>query len=175
MSTKPSFLLGTGHTAVLKWACRARLFSILLLVIFSGIVRQPVTREDEIHNCQMVVDVLSADVIKDNLSHIRGVDIVEGKVQSINNLLDIFTFLYEYVIKQIESDVPTDTEGDYVLYPYSFFLWSSSFLCVLCFGSVLVLLFYFYFILLFWFVMSFFVALFFSQVWISYLFSSCKL
>ena len=80
------------------------------------------TREDEIHNCQMVVDVLSADVIKDNLSHIRGVDIVEGKVQSINNLLDIFTFLYEYVIKQIESDVPTDTEGDYVLYPYSFFL-----------------------------------------------------
>ena len=98
------------------------MFSILLLVIFSGIVRQPVTREDEIHNCQMVVDVLSADVIKDNLSHIRGVDIVEGKVQSINNLLDIFTFLYEYVIKQIESDVPTDTEGDYVLYPYSFFL-----------------------------------------------------
>ena len=91
-------------------------------MIFSGIVRQPVTREDEIHNCQMVVDVLSADVIKDNLSHIRGVDIVEGKVQSINNLLDIFTFLYEYVIKQIESDVPTDTEGDYVLYPYSFFL-----------------------------------------------------
>ena len=72
----------------------------------------------------MVVDVLSADVIKDNLSHIRGVDIVEGKVQSINNLLDIFTFLYEYVIKQIESDVPTDTEGNYVLYPYSFFLWS---------------------------------------------------
>ena len=90
-------------------------------MIFSGIVRQPVTREDEIHNCQMVVDVLSADVIKDNLSHIRGVDIVEGKVQSINNLLDIFTFLYEYVIKQIESDVPTDTEGDYVLYPYRFF------------------------------------------------------
>ena len=69
----------------------------------------------------MVVDVLSADVIKDNLSHIRGVDIVEGKVQSINNLLDIFTFLYEYVIKQIESDVPTDTEGDYVLYTVFFY------------------------------------------------------
>lgn len=80
--------------------------------VVSGIVRQPVTREDEIHNCQMVIDVLSADVIKDNLSHIRGVDIVEGKVQAINNLVDIFSFLYEYVIKQIESDGPTDTEGE---------------------------------------------------------------
>lgn len=94
----------------------ASLFVVLYESLFSdrlpGIVRQPVTREDEISNCQMVIDVLSADVIKDNLSHIRGVDIVEGKVQAINNLLDIFTFLYEYVIKQIESDVPTDTDDD---------------------------------------------------------------
>ncbi|KAK7113753.1 centrosomal protein of 95 kDa-like isoform X2 [Littorina saxatilis] len=94
----------------------ASLFVVLYESLFSdrlpGIVRQPVTREDEIHNCQMVIDVLSADVIKDNLSHIRGVDIVEGKVQAINNLVDIFSFLYEYVIKQIESDGPTDTEDD---------------------------------------------------------------
>lgn len=78
-----------------------------------GIIRQPVTREDEIHNCQAVIDVLSNDVIKDNLSHIRGTDIVDGKVQAINNLIDIFSFLFEYVIKQIESDVATDTEGEY--------------------------------------------------------------
>ncbi|KAL8584916.1 hypothetical protein ACOMHN_043553 [Nucella lapillus] len=94
----------------------ASLFVVLYESLFSdrlpGIVRQPVTREDEISNCQMVIDVLSADVIKDNLSHIRGLEIVEGKVQAINNLLDIFTFLYEYVIKQIESDVPTDTDDD---------------------------------------------------------------
>lgn len=69
------------------------------------------TREDEIHNCQIVIDVLAADVIKDSLSHIRGIDIVEGKVQAISNLIDIFIFLFEYVIKQIESDAPTDTEG----------------------------------------------------------------
>ena len=62
----------------------------------------------------MVIDILSADVIKDNLSHIRGVDIVDAKVQTISNLLDIFTFLYEYVIKQIESDVASD-DGNYTV------------------------------------------------------------
>ena len=84
------------------------------MVTFPGIVRNPVTREDEINNCQMVIDILSADVIKDNLSHIRGVDIVDAKVQTISNLLDIFTFLYEYVIKQIESDVASD-DGNYTV------------------------------------------------------------
>ncbi|XP_025093826.1 centrosomal protein of 95 kDa-like isoform X3 [Pomacea canaliculata] len=94
----------------------AALFVVLYESLFSdrlpGIVRQPVTREDEIHNCQIVIDVLAADVIKDSLSHIRGIDIVEGKVQAISNLIDIFIFLFEYVIKQIESDAPTDTEDD---------------------------------------------------------------
>ncbi|KAK7506353.1 hypothetical protein BaRGS_00002465, partial [Batillaria attramentaria] len=95
----------------------ASLFVVLYESLFSdrlsGIIRQPVTREDEIHNCQTVIDILSVDVIKDNLSHIRGLDIVDGKVQAISNLIDIFTFLFEYVIKQIESDVPSDTEDDY--------------------------------------------------------------
>lgn len=94
----------------------ASLFVVLYESLFSdrlpGIVRQPLTKDDEINNCQMVIDVLSADVINDNLSHIHGTDIVQGKLQSISNLLDIFSFLYEYVIKQIESDIPTDTDDD---------------------------------------------------------------
>jgi hypothetical protein len=101
----------------IQYAAHEPLYECFTLFCFlwmacAGIVRQPLTKSDEIHNCQMVIDVLSADVIKDNLSHIRGVDIVEGKIQSVNNLLDIFCFLYEYVIKQIESDVPTDTDAD---------------------------------------------------------------
>ena len=60
----------------------------------------------------MVIDTLSADIIQDNLSHIRGVDIVDGRMASVSNLLDIFLFLYEYVIKETGSDLSTSTDID---------------------------------------------------------------
>ncbi|BFZ17567.1 hypothetical protein BsWGS_20607 [Bradybaena similaris] len=84
------------------------LFVVLYESLFSdrlpNIIRQPVTKDDDIHNCQIVIDVLSNDVIHDSLSHIRGVDIVAGDLTAIFNLLDIFSHLLEYVINKIESD-----------------------------------------------------------------------
>ncbi|KAI8741992.1 centrosomal protein of 95 kDa [Biomphalaria glabrata] len=87
----------------------AALFVVLYESLFSdrlpGIVRQPFSKEDEIHNCQTVIDVLSSDVVHDNLSHIRGVDIIAGNLTSISNLLDIFQYLLEYVVNKIDSDL----------------------------------------------------------------------
>ncbi|XP_005106126.1 centrosomal protein of 95 kDa [Aplysia californica] len=92
----------------------AALFVVLYESLFSdklpGIIRQPLSREDEIHNCQIVIDVLSTDVVRDSLSHIRAVDIVAGDITAISNLLDIFSYLLEYVINRIESDGPTDND-----------------------------------------------------------------
>ncbi|XP_059167275.1 uncharacterized protein LOC131949406 isoform X2 [Physella acuta] len=86
----------------------ASLFVVLYESLFSdklpGIIRNPTTKEDNIKNCQTVIDVLSTDVVKDNLSHIRGSDIVQGDVTAISNLLDIFQCLLEYVINKIETD-----------------------------------------------------------------------
>ncbi|CAL1540509.1 unnamed protein product [Lymnaea stagnalis] len=90
----------------------AALFVVLYESLFSdrlpGIIRQPVTKEDEIYNCQVVIDVLATDVVRDNLNHIRGADIVAGNITSISNLLDIFQCLLEYVVNKIESDIERD-------------------------------------------------------------------
>jgi len=89
-----------------------RLFSLKL----PGIIRQPESREDDIHNCQIVIDVLSTDIVHDSLSHITGVEIVNQDINVIFHLLDIFSFLFEYVSNKIESDAPTD--NDVFLCPY---------------------------------------------------------
>ncbi|KAH9494854.1 hypothetical protein Btru_015833 [Bulinus truncatus] len=93
----------------------ASLFVVLYESLFSerlsGIVRQPFTKEDEIHNCQTVIDVLSSDVVHDNLSHIRGADIIAGNITSISNLLDIFQYLFEYVVNKIEGDADHNITG----------------------------------------------------------------
>ena len=62
------------------------------------------SKEDEVHNCQIVIDVLSTEVVKDSLSHIKGLDIVAGDCTAILNLLDIFSYLLEYVAKRIENE-----------------------------------------------------------------------
>uniref|UniRef100_A0A0B7AEE1 DUF5745 domain-containing protein n=1 Tax=Arion vulgaris TaxID=1028688 RepID=A0A0B7AEE1_9EUPU len=84
------------------------LFVVLYESLFSDrlpdIIRQPTSRDDETHNCQIVIDILATDVIHDSLSHIRGADIVAGDLTAIFNLLDIFSHLLEYVMNKIESD-----------------------------------------------------------------------
>lgn len=93
----------------------ASLFVVLYESLFSdrlpGIIRQPTSKEDEVHNCQIVIDVLSTEVVKDSLSHIRGIDIVAGDNTAILNLLDIFSYLLEYVVKRIETEADLNDTG----------------------------------------------------------------
>lgn len=92
----------------------ATLFVVLFEALFSeklpGIIRQPQSREDEIHNCQIVIDVLQTDIIRDSLGHINGLDVVNGNGTMIYNLLDIFSYLFEYYSVKIDSDAPTDID-----------------------------------------------------------------
>ncbi|ESP03772.1 hypothetical protein LOTGIDRAFT_109931, partial [Lottia gigantea] len=69
-----------------------------------GIVRKPVTREDEIHNCQTVIDSLSKDVLHISLSHIRAVEIINHAREDIAHLVEIFQGLSEYILTRIETD-----------------------------------------------------------------------
>ena len=91
-------------------------FILIFFIIFfcTGIIRQPVSKEDEVHNCQIVIDVLSMEVVKDSLSHIRGSDIVAGDNTAILNLLDIFSYLLEYVVKRIENEADVNGKRFYV-------------------------------------------------------------
>lgn len=77
-----------------------------------GIIRSANTREDEIHNCQRVIDSLAGDVLHTSLTHISGADIIDGSREGINNLIEIFSGLLEYMLNKIESDASTDNEDE---------------------------------------------------------------
>ncbi|XP_013381104.1 uncharacterized protein LOC106152154 [Lingula anatina] len=74
------------------------------------IIRNPMSIEDEIHNCQCVVDSISLDILHTSLSHITGQSIVHGDPGSIMNLVEVFSGLLEYFLDKIESDISSDNE-----------------------------------------------------------------
>lgn len=78
----------------------------------NGIIRSPVTKEDEIHNVQTVIDTLAADILHTSLLHINGRDVVDFNRESVLNLLEILSGLLEYIFNKIESDLSTDNEED---------------------------------------------------------------
>ena len=79
--------------------------------MIKGIIRSPVTKEDEIRNVQIVIDALASNVLHTSLAHISGRDVVEGNREALLNLLEIFSGLLEYILNKIESDVSTDNDG----------------------------------------------------------------
>lgn len=86
-----------------------------LHVLCLDIVRTASTREDEVHNCQVVIDSLAGDVLHTSLTHISGADIIDGNRESISNLLEIFSGLLEYMLNKIDSDISID-HGKYWLH-----------------------------------------------------------
>ena len=69
------------------------------------------SRQDEIHNCQSVIDSLSSEVLNIPLTHIQGKDIVNRDFVSVTNLLEVFSGLFEYILDKIGSDISTENEG----------------------------------------------------------------
>ncbi|ELU06850.1 hypothetical protein CAPTEDRAFT_228536 [Capitella teleta] len=80
------------------------LFEGLCGEVLPDVKRHPRTREDAIHNSQVVIDTLSMDVLNTSLSHITGDAIVAGDHTAIANLLDVFSGLLEYMLDKIGSD-----------------------------------------------------------------------
>ncbi|XP_034437879.1 centrosomal protein of 95 kDa-like isoform X3 [Hippoglossus hippoglossus] len=61
----------------------------------------PCTQEDDVHNVQSMIDSLSLDYLQISLSHIAGENVVRGDKESIENLLEIFDGLLEYLNEEI--------------------------------------------------------------------------
>jgi len=70
----------------------------------TGIVENPISAEQHIRNCQIVIDLIAADVLNVDLSHISGNAIVEGDKVSIRNFLEIFAGLLEYFMEYIDDE-----------------------------------------------------------------------
>ena len=72
-------------------------------------VDNPVTIEDEMHNCQAVIDSLAMDVLNTPLSHITGQDIVSGDRTAIGDLLEVFSGLMEFMLEEISSSASSNS------------------------------------------------------------------
>ena len=81
----------------------------MVLITLADIVRSASTREDEVHNCQVVIDSLAGDVLHTSLTHISGADIIDGNRESMSNLLEILVGLLDYMLNKIDSDISTYT------------------------------------------------------------------
>lgn len=77
-----------------------------------GINRTAFTREDEVHNCQVVIDSLAGDVLHTSLTHISGAEIIDGDREAISNLIEIFSGLLEYMLNKIDSDASIGNEDE---------------------------------------------------------------
>uniref|UniRef100_A0A0L8H3G0 DUF5745 domain-containing protein n=1 Tax=Octopus bimaculoides TaxID=37653 RepID=A0A0L8H3G0_OCTBM len=104
--------------------CVADITAETFVIIFEGLYGEnlpelhgkPLTKEDNIHNCQVVIDALATKVLNTSLSHITGESIVNGNRMAINNLLEIFTDLFEFLTEKIEAveDVVDDGLEDFI-------------------------------------------------------------
>lgn len=70
----------------------------------TGIIENPISAEQHIRNCQIVINLIAADVLNVDLSHISGKAIVEGDKVSIRNFLEIFAGLLEYFMEYIDDE-----------------------------------------------------------------------
>ncbi|KAM9314158.1 centrosomal protein of 95 kDa-like isoform 3-T3 [Pholidichthys leucotaenia] len=68
-------------------------------------------QEDDIHNVQSIIDSLSLDYLQISLSHITGENVVRGDKESVENLLEIFDGLLEY----LNEDINEETQNGEVL------------------------------------------------------------
>lgn len=88
--------------------CNIDSFSFVYFFFFLGVIQKPISKEDEIQNIQLVIDILSRDILHTSLAHITGREVVDGNRESIWNLLEIFGGLLEYILNKIDSDASTD-------------------------------------------------------------------
>ena len=70
----------------------------ILLFITKGIITNAVSHEQRISNCEKVIDALSHDVLNVDLSHITAANIVDGDITTIQNLLEIFKELLDFIL-----------------------------------------------------------------------------
>ncbi|GAB1597840.1 centrosomal protein of 95 kDa-like [Argonauta hians] len=102
--------------------CIGDITSEIFVTIFEGLYGErlsevrvnPLTKEDCVHNCQVVIDCLATKVLNTSLSHITGENIVNRNRMAINNLLEIFNDLLEFLTEKIDAieDVVDDNDDD---------------------------------------------------------------
>lgn len=89
-------------------ALRELLVKLNEVVDTADVVDNTLTIEDEIHNCQAVIDSLAMDVLNTSLSHITGQDIAAGDRTAIIDLLEVFSGLMEFMLEEISSSASSN-------------------------------------------------------------------
>ncbi|XP_078258032.1 centrosomal protein of 95 kDa-like [Rhinoraja longicauda] len=96
--------------------CDANVFVALYKAILGekvpDYIATPKSQEDDAHNVQSVIDSLALDYLQISLSHITGENIVQSNKESIQNLLEIFDGLLEYLTEQISEASSQHSDPD---------------------------------------------------------------
>ena len=80
-------------------------------VLFPDAIAPTVGREDEVHNVQAVIDTLSMDKLNISMSHISGQAIVNGNREALRHLLQVFEWLYDYMLDKISVVSSSETSS----------------------------------------------------------------
>ena len=75
-------------------------------------IDNPEEKEEKIHNVQVVIDQLAAEVLGVDLSHIEAQCIVEGSEVHVQNLLEIFDGLLDLVMEDLDEDEDEDERNE---------------------------------------------------------------
>lgn len=94
------------------WLQMLYIFVSFLIFTSTELLPNPQTKQDEIHNCQIVIDTLANKILHTSLSHITGKDIIEGDRTSVANLLEILTGLLEFLTEKIDCENSRDEEQE---------------------------------------------------------------
>jgi hypothetical protein len=65
------------------------LYEGLFAELLPDAITPPSSREDEIHNVQMVIDTLSLDKLNTSMSHISGQQVISRDPTAVHNLLQV--------------------------------------------------------------------------------------
>jgi hypothetical protein len=93
-----------------------------------GVKTNAVSHEQRISNCEKVIDALSHDVLNVDLSHIMAENIVDGDISTIQNLLEIFKELLDFILDvddEFDFENAAMFDGKKSMWKFSILIYSS--------------------------------------------------
>ena len=102
LHTRSTASWSTSFNCEVQFAC----------LLFKGAVSNATSRQQKILNCENVIDALSHDVLNVDLSHITAENIVDGDIATIQNLLEIFKELLDFII-DVDDEFDVQDSGKF--------------------------------------------------------------
>lgn len=106
-SISPSPILGMSAMSI---------YSVSSIDVHTGALIECESIESQIHNIKCIIDTLSEDLLKVDLSHISAAEVANGDVMSIYNLIEILDGMLDYLLEKGTSESDSGGECTWITY-----------------------------------------------------------